>query len=87
MQNKMKESRKVLKFTPHEIFCLFECPGASSGIGAATAVLFSKLGATLALTGRKADNLNKVASQCEEASGGKKVQGAAANVRHLYTRL
>ncbi|XP_076445096.1 3-oxoacyl-[acyl-carrier-protein] reductase FabG-like isoform X1 [Babylonia areolata] len=45
--------------------------GASSGIGAATAVLFSKLGATLALTGRKVDNLNKVGSQCEEA-GGKK---------------
>ncbi|KAL8614972.1 hypothetical protein ACOMHN_029715 [Nucella lapillus] len=45
--------------------------GASSGIGAATAVLFSKLGATLALTGRKVENLAKVGSQCEEASGKK----------------
>jgi len=38
--------------------------GASSGIGAATAVHFSRLGATLSLTGRNADNLNKVAGQC-----------------------
>ena len=38
--------------------------GASSGIGAATAVLFSKLGATLALTGRNVANLEKTASQC-----------------------
>ncbi|XP_059154680.1 uncharacterized short-chain type dehydrogenase/reductase y4lA-like [Physella acuta] len=40
--------------------------GASSGIGAATAVLFSKLGATLALTGRKEDNLNKVGEECSK---------------------
>ena len=46
--------------------------GASSGIGAATAVLFSKLGATLALTGRKVENLHQVGSQCEK-TGGKKV--------------
>lgn len=39
--------------------------GASSGIGAATAVLFSKLKACLALTGRNIDNLNKVAAQCQ----------------------
>lgn len=38
--------------------------GASSGIGAATAVHFSRLGASLSLTGRNADNLNKVAGQC-----------------------
>uniref|UniRef100_A0A8W7PSD5 Ketoreductase domain-containing protein n=1 Tax=Anopheles coluzzii TaxID=1518534 RepID=A0A8W7PSD5_ANOCL len=38
--------------------------GASSGIGAATALKFSQLGASLALTGRKLDNLNEVASQC-----------------------
>merc|ERR1712137_250342 len=38
--------------------------GASSGIGAATAKLFSKLGATLALTGRNVENLEKVAAEC-----------------------
>lgn len=38
--------------------------GASSGIGAATAVHFSQLGASLSLTGRNTDNLNKVAAQC-----------------------
>ncbi|XP_064600953.1 3-oxoacyl-[acyl-carrier-protein] reductase FabG-like [Liolophura sinensis] len=44
--------------------------GASSGIGAATAILFSRLGAQLALTGRKEDNLKRVASECEQ--GGSK---------------
>lgn len=38
--------------------------GASSGIGAATAVHLSKLGALLALSGRKQENLNKVAAEC-----------------------
>lgn len=38
--------------------------GASSGIGAATAKQFAKLGASLALTGRNAENLENVASQC-----------------------
>ncbi|KAK3514611.1 hypothetical protein QTP70_021520 [Hemibagrus guttatus] len=45
--------------------------GASSGIGAGTALLFSKLGAQLALNGRDTDNLSKVAKECEEC-GGKK---------------
>ncbi|XP_076046081.1 3-oxoacyl-[acyl-carrier-protein] reductase FabG-like isoform X2 [Oratosquilla oratoria] len=40
--------------------------GASSGIGAASAILFSKLGATLSLTGRNVDNLESVASTCKE---------------------
>ncbi|ESO84957.1 hypothetical protein LOTGIDRAFT_236007 [Lottia gigantea] len=40
--------------------------GASSGIGAATAVLFSKLGAQVAITGRKENNLNEVGAQCEK---------------------
>ncbi|KAL3883096.1 hypothetical protein ACJMK2_029389 [Sinanodonta woodiana] len=40
--------------------------GASSGIGAATAVLFSKLGASVALTGRKEENLKKVGDQCQK---------------------
>lgn len=39
--------------------------GASSGIGAAAAKLFSKLGATLALSGRNIENLKAVASECE----------------------
>lgn len=38
--------------------------GASSGIGAATAVHLSKLGALLSLNGRKADNLKEVAAKC-----------------------
>ena len=43
--------------------------GASSGIGAATAVLFSKLGANVSLTGRNVENLQKTADAClQEAS-------------------
>lgn len=38
--------------------------GASSGIGAATAVHFAKLGAKLSLTGRNERNLRGVASEC-----------------------
>lgn len=38
--------------------------GASSGIGAGSAVQFAKLGALLALNGRDVENLNKVAQQC-----------------------
>lgn len=38
--------------------------GSSSGIGAATAEHFSKLGAILALTGRNADNLNATIEKC-----------------------
>ncbi|CAO1385988.1 unnamed protein product [Diamesa tonsa] len=45
--------------------------GASSGIGAQTAVKFAKLGATLSLTGRKLENLEKVAAECC-VDGGKK---------------
>lgn len=46
--------------------------GASSGIGAATAILFSKLGATLSLTGRNMENLQKTASSCEIVDQGQK---------------
>lgn len=38
--------------------------GASSGIGAATAKHFSTLGASLSLTGRNVENLNKVSAEC-----------------------
>ncbi|XP_044735053.1 3-oxoacyl-[acyl-carrier-protein] reductase FabG-like [Chrysoperla carnea] len=44
--------------------------GASSGIGAATAIHFSKHGAKLALTGRNAENLQKIAKQCENSKEG-----------------
>lgn len=39
--------------------------GASSGIGAATAIFLSKLGAKLSLTGRNVENLQKVSKNCE----------------------
>ncbi|KAM3967285.1 putative oxidoreductase TM_0325 [Aphomia sociella] len=42
--------------------------GASSGIGAETAVEFAKLGANLVLTGRNKDNLDNVSKQCETIS-------------------
>ncbi|XP_013172391.1 PREDICTED: uncharacterized oxidoreductase TM_0325-like [Papilio xuthus] len=45
--------------------------GASSGIGAETAVEFAKLNAKLVLTGRNKENLGKVAKQCEEGSKSK----------------
>ncbi|XP_045460830.1 3-oxoacyl-[acyl-carrier-protein] reductase FabG-like [Harmonia axyridis] len=41
--------------------------GASSGIGAAAAKLFSEHGAKLALAGRNIDNLNNVSKQCSVA--------------------
>ncbi|XP_006813822.1 3-oxoacyl-[acyl-carrier-protein] reductase FabG-like [Saccoglossus kowalevskii] len=40
--------------------------GASSGIGAATSILFAKLGAKLALTGRNQQHLEDTGKQCEE---------------------
>ena len=42
--------------------------GASSGIGAGTAIQFAKNGAKLSITGRNEENLKKIAQQCEEAS-------------------
>ncbi|XP_013783257.1 uncharacterized protein LOC106467451 [Limulus polyphemus] len=41
--------------------------GASSGIGAGTAVHFASLGCWLALTGRNEENLKKTADRCKEA--------------------
>ncbi|XP_056274162.1 3-oxoacyl-[acyl-carrier-protein] reductase FabG-like [Pseudoliparis swirei] len=40
--------------------------GASSGIGAGTSVLFARLGALLALSGRDLDNLKEVAKRCTD---------------------
>ncbi|KAI5633347.1 enoyl-(Acyl carrier protein) reductase domain-containing protein [Phthorimaea operculella] len=42
--------------------------GASSGIGAATAVFLSRLGAKLSLTGRNVENLQKVSKDCDKAA-------------------
>jgi len=42
--------------------------GASSGIGAATAVQLARLGASVSLTGRNLDNLQATASKCEGTS-------------------
>ena len=44
--------------------------GASSGIGAATAVQFAKEGAKVKLTGRNVANLEKTAKKCREAGLG-----------------
>lgn len=41
--------------------------GASSGIGAGTAVLFASLGCKLILTGRNSQNLDKVIENCKKA--------------------
>lgn len=43
--------------------------GASSGIGAAAAVMYSKQSAKLVLVGRNEQLLNEVAKQCEAAKG------------------
>ncbi|KAF9409782.1 hypothetical protein HW555_010947 [Spodoptera exigua] len=43
--------------------------GASSGIGAASAVLFAKHGAKLTLIGRHEQRLEAVAKKCQEANG------------------
>jgi short-subunit dehydrogenase len=50
-------------------YIFFYNTGASSGIGQGTAILFSKLGAKLAITGRNDANLNKTADECEKHSG------------------
>ena len=42
--------------------------GSSSGIGAATAIQFSKAGANVVVTGRNAEKVSAVAKQCNEVS-------------------
>ena len=45
--------------------------GSSSGIGAATAQLFTESGANVVVTGRNADNVKEVAKKCREVSQNK----------------
>ena len=45
--------------------------GSSSGIGAATAILFAKSGAQVVVTGRNAANVQSVAKQCSDVSPNK----------------
>ncbi|CAG2114757.1 unnamed protein product [Medioppia subpectinata] len=42
--------------------------GSSSGIGAATAILFAKSGANVVVTGRNAGRVSEVAKQCLDVS-------------------
>ena len=42
--------------------------GASSGIGAATAIHLAKLGGSLVLTGRNHTNLEKISKECEKVA-------------------
>lgn len=58
--------------------------GASSGIGAGTAILFCKLGAEVAITGRKVENLSQTAEECEK-SNRKKVILNIYNVCKIQT--
>lgn len=45
--------------------------GSSSGIGAETALQFTKSGANVVITGRNADNVSKVANKCRDLSKNK----------------
>ena len=47
--------------------------GASGGIGASTAILFSRLGAQLSLIGRNETNLLKVKAECAKQQGASEV--------------
>lgn len=51
------------------LFSFVTMSGASSGIGAGTALRFAKLGAKLSLTGRDEENLKKTAEECRKQPG------------------
>ena len=57
----------AIQWAYRQIFYLLCNLGASSGIGAATAVAFAKHGVKLAINGRNAENLEKTAKKCYEA--------------------
>ncbi|CAO1632975.1 unnamed protein product [Parajaminaea phylloscopi] len=55
--------------------------GASGGIGKATAILFSQLGANVILTARRQEQLDQVAKECQEANAqGKTGKGGKTHV-------
>jgi NAD(P)-dependent dehydrogenase (short-subunit alcohol dehydrogenase family) len=56
--------------------------GATSGIGAATAILFAKLGAQVSLTGRNSENLQKVVYQCLQQPGASQPHAVAGELTH-----
>lgn len=55
------------------IICIYFRSGGP-GTGACTAISFARHGAKLAITGRKSDNLQKVATEIEKVSGTKPLQ-------------
>lgn len=59
----MRNNKKNMSFTNKVVLIT----GASSGIGAATAIHFSTLNAKLVLVGRNLENLNKVKDQCTQS--------------------
>lgn len=63
--------------------------GASSGIGAETALHFARLSADLVLTGRNVSALGKVAASCEEASKRETltIPGSMEDEKHLKNLL
>ena len=59
--------------------------GSSSGIGAVTAIEFSKAGAQVIITGRNVQKLSDVAKQCSKASPkGLKALEVVADVSNEY---
>lgn len=64
--------------------------GASSGIGAATAVQLAKLGASLALTGRNVENLQNTANECNKSPNVFTVPGnltSENDIKKIYTEV
>ena len=55
--------------------------GAGSGIGKAIAFLYARLGATLAICGRKADALERCAEQLRTLGGGREVLAFPMSIR------
>jgi len=55
--------------------------GAGSGIGKAIAFLYARLGATLAICGRKADALERCAEQLRSLGGGREVLAFPMSIR------
>jgi 3-hydroxy acid dehydrogenase/malonic semialdehyde reductase len=64
---------RPVRYLPHYHFYLIFrsflalITGASSGIGASTAVLFAKAGSNVVILARRANNLSEVKAKCEAA--------------------